>query len=248
MSDVVLDWHSLNSSLVRAVCCAPSYKLAPENKFPAAPNDVYDHLKWIASNAESFGADPKLGFILGGDSAGGNLAAVAVRRAHVEEPLAHAITGQWMECPFLFPLPEQVSEQYRAAFLSREHGKDTPFVTTVDMDGTPAIMDWNPLSTLQTPVNYRQDYKGMPRTYFCIAGADPMRDDGLIYDEMLKADGVDTMVDVYAGCPHAHMLFMPDTEIAKEGLIDSLQGAAWLLNRTVTKEQILTAAPKLKVN
>lgn len=53
-----------------AVCLSISYRLGPEFKFPHAPNDCWDALKWAAKNASTFGADTKQGFIVGGTSAG----------------------------------------------------------------------------------------------------------------------------------------------------------------------------------
>src|SRR5262249_60300615 len=70
-------------ALTNAAGClvlAMEYRLAPEHKFPAAPEDCYTAVRWAAANARRFGGDP--GHIaIGGDSAGGNLTAVVAQMA-----------------------------------------------------------------------------------------------------------------------------------------------------------------------
>lgn len=76
-----------------AVCVNVAYRLAPEHPFPAAPNDAWDALKWIAANATStLGADPSKGFVVGGASAGGNLTDVVGHLAR-DEKLNPPLTG-----------------------------------------------------------------------------------------------------------------------------------------------------------
>lgn len=66
-----------------AIVVAPSYRLAPEHAFPAAPDDMLDALRWCAEQAEGLGADPQAIFVAG-ESAGGTLAAVTAIRARDE--------------------------------------------------------------------------------------------------------------------------------------------------------------------
>lgn len=112
-----------------AVCVSCDYRLAPEFKFPTGVLDAWDALRWAASNAETFGANPMVGFVLGGTSAGGNLTAVLSHMAR-DKGLHPPLTGLYLHVPAvggedlsLYP------EKYQARAISFKQNEFAPLIS-----------------------------------------------------------------------------------------------------------------------
>ena len=122
---------------IGVVCLNVEYRLAPENQFPVGINDCYTALKAVAKNPELFNglADPKLGLVVGGSSAGGNISAVLAQRAR-NDGLNPPVTGQWLSSPFLV-ITEMVPEKYKPEYLSEYENQDDPVIgkLTPDAEG-----------------------------------------------------------------------------------------------------------------
>ena len=213
-----------------AVVVNISYRLAPEHKFPQSWEDAWDNLVWLVENAVQIGADPSRGIIMGGTSAGASLAAVSARRAQIE-PLAHPLTGQWLNVPTLLK-EEQIPEEWTDRYISMRQNADAAIFPASAMAVLQELTGWDMASPWRLPLNSMHSLKGLPRTYIQVDGMDCLRDDGLLYDEMLKAEGVESRCDLYAGCPHAHATFVPG-RAAERALVDVVKNFGWMLGEVV---------------
>ncbi|KAK1496377.1 hypothetical protein CCUS01_02723 [Colletotrichum cuscutae] len=224
-----------------AVCINVEYRLAPEFPFPTGINDSWDTLQWAAENAAELGADPSQGFIIGGGSAGGNITAVLAHLAR-DNNLSPPLTGQYLCVPAIMCLapPESMPEKYRPEYLS--HPSVTPckdpVIGNTAGDGEAAlraIIQPDVESPLFIPFHYGrigQGHKGLPPTYFQLAGLDPFRDEGLIYERVLREEaGVKTKLDIYAGLPHYFWTNWPLLEKSRTFVEDTLKGIQWLLEQ-----------------
>jgi acetyl esterase/lipase len=127
--------------LFGAIAISVDYRMAPGYAFPIPIDDSWDALKWVsflfsiegyypangrniqfAANPSKLGADPRQGFIVGGTSAGGNIAAVVTVLAR-DEKLSTPVTGTWLNIPVTIH-SDAVPEKYRSEYGSYEQNKD----------------------------------------------------------------------------------------------------------------------------
>jgi acetyl esterase/lipase len=234
----------LARSLVRlfgATAVTISYRLGPQVKWPVQSNDAWDSVKWLAEHASEVHADPSKGFVVGGISAGG-ISTAAVVNLSIQEKLSPPITGQWLSVPGIMDA-EHVPEKYKKYFLAREHNKEAPILDVAALNTLTKHNGWDSTSELRFPILFKDkiDFSKLPPTYVQACGLDPLRDDALIYEEVLREAGVKTKWDLYYGAPHAHWGFMPGLEISNKALADIMINLGWLLGKEVTAEQGLKA-------
>lgn len=232
-------WRPFSSHFVREVVEAKE-SIAPENPFPASHLDAWDSVKWIAEHASELGADPSKGFIMSGVSAGGCIASAMVTKA-IEEPLKHPFTGQWLGVPTILD-PEHTPEKYKKYHLSLEHNTEAPVLCTKSMDSIHKHIQVDNNSPLRWPILSKAPISKQPKAYIQADGMDPLRDDALIWDEILKDNGVETKCDFYPGCPHAHWGFFAGIDISNKAILDLVVGFGWLFGEELSAQEAAARA------
>ena len=196
-----LDTHDV---LCRQLCvgarCAVfsvDYRLAPEHPFPAAVDDCFEATRHVHANAARLGIDPAR-IAVGGDSAGGNLAAVValMARERGAPPLAYQL--------LIYPATDQ-----RCALPSHERN-GTGYLLTKEgirffragyLPDESDRTDWR-ASPLLAP-----SHADLPPAFVLTAGYDPLVDEGRAYAERLSAAGVEVTYREYADMVHGFVLF-----------------------------------------
>lgn len=177
-------WDASCRALAVASGCdvvSVEYRLAPEHIFPAAADDAFDAVVWVASVAGLAAGRP---VIVAGDSAGGNLAAVAVLRARDAggPPIAlQVLVYPVTDCD----LDRRSYHQYEGTELILNRGDMVWFWDHYVPDPTARVSpDASPLRA--------KDLTGLPPAYVITAEHDPLRDEGFAYAERLRAERVPT--------------------------------------------------------
>ncbi len=199
------------------VTVAVDYRLAPENPFPAAPDDCYAALKWTAGHAAEFGGDAAR-IAVCGDSAGGNLAAVMTLRARDEG--GPKICGQVL----IYPLTDAVdSNEFKPADDGKLYffkAKDGAYFNSLYFG------DMAEARLPQASPMFAESVAGLPPALVLTAEYDPLCRQGEAYAARLKAAGVEVTASRYAGAIHAFVT-MP-LPMAAEALAEC---GAWLTRR-----------------
>jgi acetyl esterase len=173
------------------------YRLAPENPYPAPLDDCVAAFRWVRENANSLGGDPAR-VSVGGDSAGGNLAAATTLRLRAagEEPPRSVL----MICPSTDLAMNTDSVQ---TFASDDPIIDNTFMEFCRASYAPDPDQWR--DPLASPLH--ADLSTFPRTCVVVGTIDPLCDDGVHFADKLRKSGREVVLQRHEGMPHVFMLF-----------------------------------------
>ena len=197
------------------IVIAIDYRLAPEHKFPAAVDDAITAVKWVASNAKQLGIDARR-LVVGGDSAGGNLAAVTALAAR--DGNGPKLAGQVLIYPatnFAMKHPSH-SEPETSILLTHSVVK---WFCNHYLNGPADIDNWQASPARATTL------AGLPPAYVMTAGADPLRDEGDEYAAKLKAAGVPVTYKHFPGQFHG---FFTMGKLLQQANVAATDIANWL--------------------
>ena len=183
-----------------------NYRLAPENPHPAAADDCYFALSWVAENADRLGIDGDR-IAVGGDSAGGNLAAACALMARDKK--GPGIKYQYLIFPMLdtdFDTPSYIANS-EDPFLSRED--------CIHYWRTYLQNDFDTPDAYAAPMR-ATDLSNLPPAYILTAEHDPLRDDGERYGERLIEAGVPTTIRRAPGTIHGFVRARFISKVAAE--------------------------------
>lgn len=169
------------------VVISVDYRLAPEHRFPAAPQDCLAAYAWVVANAADISVDPRA-VAVAGDSAGGNLAAVVAQTARDSEVAPPVAQG------LIYP-----GTDFRMQTRSIELFGDGFFLTKESMHWFRDLYLPEEVSAEDPNVSplLAEDLSGVAPAWVWTAGFDPLRDEGRAYAERLDKAGVATRYRCY---------------------------------------------------
>ena len=189
---------------------AIDYRLAPENKYPAAVEDARAVLDWVVAHADELGADPAR-VAVGGDSAGGHLAAVVSQFAARDGGSAPALQV------LLYPPMDRPG-----SYPSKELFADGFFLTQREIDFFEAAysggVDDDPADARRHPMV--GDLARLAPAIVVTAGFDPLRDEGEAYAAALWAGGTPVELRRYPSLIHGFANMIGFSRAARDALVE----------------------------
>ncbi|GAM42800.1 lipase [Talaromyces pinophilus] len=220
----------------RSVCASIAKKLnimvvhictrhVHEAKHPIPHHDALDATKWLLENASTYGGDVG-NVVISGVSSGANLAAYVAQQfsasaaATHEKDSAARLKGQvlmvpWLIQPGIFPY-DQFVEKSKTSLIQCA---DALGLSTERLDWLSSLLEAEDIAdpTINPALVDDKILSSLPKTAILVAGADPLRDDGLLYATRLEKAGVKTKVHVFSGMPHHFAVYqLPHPHVAYE--------------------------------
>ncbi|HYS41523.1 MAG TPA: alpha/beta hydrolase [Pseudonocardiaceae bacterium] len=200
-------------ALTNAVGCVTitvGYRLAPEHKFPAAVHDCHAATAWVAAHATELGVDPDR-IAVGGDSAGGNLAAAVTLLARAQGPrLAHQL--------LVYPNTDYLSDtpslrENNDPFLFNRNSSDWYW-------GHYLASPQDGVDPLASPLR-ATDHAGLPSATVLTAEYDPLRDQAEAYAGRLTDAGVSVTLSRYSGMVHGFFTMSGVLDAARDAVAEA---------------------------
>lgn len=189
---------------------AVNYQKAPEHPYPIPFNDCYATFLWGHQNASVLGVDPSI-IGVGGESAGGNLAAAVARKAlefSAPSPRYQLLINPCTERNF----ETKSYLEYAAGYgLSREGMMWywDQYLQGIDHDQDPYACP-----------STAKDFSNLPTAIVLTAECDPLKDDGVKYERLLRESGVRTYYKEYPGMIHGFANLGAITPTAHQAILD----------------------------
>nr|BAA82510.1 esterase HDE [Oleomonas sagaranensis] len=216
-----LDSHDAPCRLIaneaRCLVVSVDYRLAPENRFPAAVDDCLAAVTWVARNAAEINADPTR-IAVGGDSAGGNLSAVVSQQ--LRDAGGPKIVFQLLIYPATDALHEGLSRTSNAEGYMLDKDLMSWFFAQYLGDGGGVDLADPRFSPLR-----HANLGNLGTIHVVVAGFDPLRDEGIAYAEALKAAGNKVTLSEFKGQIHGFCSMAGVIEAGRTALVE---GAALL--------------------
>eukprot|EP00276_Gloeochaete_wittrockiana_P007530 CAMPEP_0184643988 /NCGR_PEP_ID=MMETSP0308-20130426/785_1 /TAXON_ID=38269 /ORGANISM="Gloeochaete witrockiana, Strain SAG 46.84" /LENGTH=300 /DNA_ID=CAMNT_0027072273 /DNA_START=319 /DNA_END=1221 /DNA_ORIENTATION=+ len=187
------------------------YRLAPEHKFPRPLLDAYEAVKWVLRHGRSFGIDTTR-VAIGGESAGGNIAASAALLLRDQDPSLPRLRHQLLVYPVTnYDFTTQSYEWYQQGYgLTND---DMQWYWEMYLPSPRQGSDWRASPLKAT------SFTGLPPATIVLAECDVLHDDGALYADAIRSAGGRVLLLDYPGMVHGFWMVAETYDAAKESLL-----------------------------